>query len=204
MELSIDGITDGETIPTRFAFCATRDEMGENVSPALTWTGIPPGTRSLAISCTDPDVPSDPADVNQDGRTVSPDLPRISFAHWLLTDLPADLTSIAEGADGSGIVARGKPVDGSPTGGVRGANDFTSWFEGDADMAGTYGGYDGPCPPWNDSIVHHYTWTVHALDVESLGLPPGFRLADFEAAVDGHVLASASVTGLYSLNPEVG
>lgn len=204
MELSIDGITDGEAIPSRFALCATRDEMGENRSPGMTWTGTPSGTRSLAISCVDPDAPSDPTDVNQEGRTVAPDLPRVSFAHWLLTDLPDDLTAIVEGADGSGIVAGGKTVADSPVGGVRGANDFTSWFEGDAEMAGTYGGYDGPCPPWNDSIVHHYTWTVYAIDIDSVGLDPGFRLADFEAAIEGHVLASAAVTGLYSLNPEVG
>ena len=101
-------------------------------------------------------------------------------------------------------MAKGKPVTDGALGGVRGANDFTSWFDGDADMGGTYGGYDGPCPPGNDSIMHHYTYTVHALDVASLGLAPGYRLADFEAAVAGHVIGSASVTGLYSLNPDVG
>jgi Raf kinase inhibitor-like YbhB/YbcL family protein len=203
MELTVDGITEGERIPARHAFCAG-EGMGDNVSPALRWSGVPAGTRSIAITCTDPDVPSDPTDVNQEGRTVPADLPRITFAHWLLVDLPADATEIAEAADGSGIVARGKPVDGGALGGIRGANDFTSWFEGDAEMGGTYGGYDGPCPPGNDSIMHHYTFTVHALDVASLGLPAGFRLADFEAAVAGHVLDSASVTGLYSLNPAVG
>jgi Raf kinase inhibitor-like YbhB/YbcL family protein len=202
MELTVDGITDGNPIPVRHAFCAG-DEMGDNVSPALRWSGVPEGTRSIAITCTDPDVPSDPTDVNQEGRTVPSDLPRITFAHWLLVDLPADLNALDEAAEGSGIVARGKPVEGGALGGIRGANDFTSWFEGDAEMGGTYGGYDGPCPPWNDSIMHHYTYAVHALDVPSLGLPAGFRLVDFEAAVAGHVLGSASVTGLYSLNPEV-
>jgi Raf kinase inhibitor-like YbhB/YbcL family protein len=203
MELTVNGITEGERIPVRHSFCAG-EEMGDNISPAMRWRGVPVGTRSIAITCTDPDVPSDPADVNQEGRTVPADLPRITFAHWLLVDLPADIVELAEAAEGSGIVAQGKPVEGGALGGVRGANDFTSWFEGDADMGGTYGGYDGPCPPWNDSIMHHYTFTVHAIDVSSLGLSAGFRLADFEAAVAGHVLDSASVTGLYSLNPEVG
>lgn len=202
MELIVEGITEGEPVPVRHAFCAGV-EMGDNVSPALRWSGVPEGARSLAITCTDPDVPSDPTDVNQEGRTVPADLPRVRFAHWLLVDLPADLTTLDEAEEGSGIVAHGKPVVGGARGGVRGANDFTSWFEGDPDMEGTYGGYDGPCPPWNDSIVHHYTYAVHALDVASLGLEPGFRLADFEAAVEGHVLDSASVTGLYSLNPDV-
>lgn len=203
MELTVNGITEGERIPVRHAFCAG-EEMGDNVSPALSWSGAPEGTKSIAITCTDPDVPSDPTDVNQEGRTVPAELPRITFAHWLLVDLPAALTNIAESAEGTGIVAKGKPVAEGALGGVRGANDFTSWFEGDPEMGGVYGGYDGPCPPWNDSIMHHYTFTVHALEVESLDLPAGFRLADFEAAVAGHVLGSASVTGLYSLNAEVG
>ena len=203
MELTIDGIDNGQPVPPRHAFCVG-DGMGDNISPALHWSGAPTGTQSIAITCTDPDVPSDPADVNQQGRTVPAELARITFAHWLLVDLPATTASVDEAAEGAGIVARGKSVDDSPIGGVRGANDFTSWFEGDEEMGGIYGGYDGPCPPWNDSIMHHYTWTVHALDVATLGLAPGFRLADFETAIDGHVLASASVTALYSLNPEVG
>lgn len=203
MQLTVDGISEGRTVPVRHAFCAG-EGMGDNISPALSWTDIPEGTRSIAITCTDPDVPSDPTDVNQEGRTVPADLPRITFAHWLLVDLAAETLVVAEGAEGSGIVARGKSVDDVSIGGVRGANDFTSWFEGDEEMGGTYGGYDGPCPPWNDSIMHHYSWTVHALDVATLGLAPGFRLADFETAIAGHVLASASVTALYSLNSEVG
>ncbi len=203
MDLTVDGITQGERIPVRHAFCAG-EGMGDNVSPALRWTGVPTGTKSIAITCVDADAPTDATDVNQEGRTVPAELARASFAHWLLVDLAADLTEIAEGAEGSGIVAKGKPVDQGALGGVSGANDFTSWFEGDAEMGGVYGGHDGPCPPWNDSIVHHYAYTVHALDVDSLGLDAGFRLAEFEAAVDGHVLDAASVTGVYSLNPEVG
>lgn len=202
MELQIDGITEGEPVPSRFAFCASGG-MGDNVSPALSWSGAPEGTASIAISCVDPDAPTDPTDVNVEGRTVAASLPRADFAHWLLADLPADCAALPEGASGSGIVARGKPVAEGALGGVRGANDFTSWFEGDADMGGTYGGYDGPCPPSNDELVHHYVFTVRALDVMSLGLAPGFRLADFDTAIEGHCLASASVTGTYSLNPEV-
>lgn len=203
MQLIVEGIEEGQVVPARHCFCAG-ESMGDNVSPALRWSGVPGGTRSLAITCTDPDVPSDATDVNVDGRTVPADLARITFAHWLLVDLPADLTEVAEAAEGSGIVAHGKLIDAAPIGGVRGANDFTSWFEGDAEMEGTYGGYDGPCPPSNDSIMHHYTFTVHALDVASLGLEAGFRLAEFDAAVAGHVLDRASVTARYSLNPDVG
>lgn len=202
LELQIDGIDDGRPVPARFAFCAG-DGMGDNVSPALSWRGAPAGTQSFAVTCVDPDAPTDDTDVNVEGRTVAASLARADFAHWLLVDLPADRDGIAEGEAGSGIVAKGKPT-GPSCGGLAGRNDYTAWFYGDADMGGTYGGYDGPCPPSNDEIVHHYVFTVHAVDVASLGLSGAFGLDDAMAAIEGHVLASATVTGTYSLNPSVG
>ena len=72
---------------------------------------------------------------------------------------------------------------------------------GNPDMAGTYAGYDGPCPPWNDEIIHHYHFEVHALDVDTLGLEGEFDGNDVRQAMAGHVLASARVTGTYTLNP---
>src|SRR5690606_29409386 len=68
---------------------------------------------------------------------------------------------------------------------------------------GDYGQYDGPCPPWNDSIVHHYHFTVYALDVETLGLQGKFGGPAALAAMEGHILAKGSVVGKYSLNPDV-
>lgn len=82
-------------------------------------------------------------------------------------------------------------------------NDYTGWFANDPDMKGEYRGYDGPCPPWNDALRHHYHFTVHALDVAALALPPGFDLAALRAAMDGHALASAELTGIYTLNREL-
>ena len=70
-------------------------------------------------------------------------------------------------------------------------------------MGGTYGGYDGPCPPWNDSIVHHYHFQLFALDVETLGLAGAFGAAELQSAMAGHVLAEASWMGTYSMNPEL-
>ena len=70
-------------------------------------------------------------------------------------------------------------------------------------MAGDYHGYDGPCPPWNDERMHHYTFTVYALSVPALVLPERYRVGDLRAAMAGHVLASASLTGRYTLNPAV-
>ncbi|MEM8550664.1 MAG: hypothetical protein AAGF10_07725, partial [Verrucomicrobiota bacterium] len=100
------------------------------------------------------------------------------------------------------ITPRGKPVGPVDTG-ITGQNSYTSWFAGDPDMEGTYGNYDGPCPPWNDSILHHYHFTVYALDVATLGLTGPFTGQDALAAMDRHILASASHTGTYSMNPDV-
>ncbi len=49
-----------------------------------------------------------------------------------------------------------------------GINSYTGWFASDPQMEGDYFGYDGPCPPWNDSIVHHYIFTLYALDINEL------------------------------------
>ena len=85
----------------------------------------------------------------------------------------------------------------------QGINDYTLWFASDKDMSGDYFGYDGSCPPWNDSIVHHYVFTLYALDVEKCGVSGKFTGGDVRTAIKGHVLAEAKITGLYSLNPEV-
>ena len=77
------------------------------------------------------------------------------------------------------------------------------WFAGDKDMAGDYFGYDGPCPPWNDTIPHRYIFTLFALDVEKCPVQRKFTAADVVKAVKGHTLATAQITGLYSLNPSV-
>ena len=90
-----------------------------------------------------------------------------------------------------------------PAGSRQGVNDYTGWFADDADMGGAYKGYDGPCPPWNDELVHHYTYAVHALDVAALDVEGDFTAADVRAAMEGHVLASASITGTYTNNPSL-
>jgi phosphatidylethanolamine-binding protein (PEBP) family uncharacterized protein len=87
--------------------------------------------------------------------------------------------------------------------GTTGSNNYTQWFAGDPALEGTYGGYDGPSPPWNDSIVHRYHLTLYALDVPSLDLPSEFDGGALLAAMEGHVLASARYTGTYTLNREL-
>ena len=204
--IEVPGFPEGGPIPGTFAFCVPADEghatMGPNRNPLVRWAGAPEGTLSYVVLCVDSDAPTVPDTVNKEGMTVPAVLARAEFSHWVLVDVAATTSEIGEGADCDGVTPHGKPLGPTPIG-VRGRNDYTGWFAGDPDMEGTYGGYDGPCPPWNDELVHHYTFTVHALDVETLGLSGDFGLAEVRAAVDGHVLASASQVGTYSLNPEV-
>ena len=70
-------------------------------------------------------------------------------------------------------------------------------------MQGDYGDYDGPCPPRNDSLLHHYHFTVYALDLESLNLAERFDGNDAREALAGHVLAESCFVGTYTLNPDL-
>jgi Raf kinase inhibitor-like YbhB/YbcL family protein len=208
MKLTSPSFGDNEPIPSAYAFCApdpvSHVTMSENRNPALTWSGVPAGTRSLVLTCHDPDVPSKPDDVNQEGRLVPSDLPRVDFFHWVLVDIPPTVAAIEEGDFSDCVTARGKDGSIGPGGARPGLNNYTDWFTGDADMEGKYFGYDGPCPPWNDSIVHHYVFTLYALDIERFPVEGEFGGAEVRHVIDPHILARASVTGTYSLNPDIG
>jgi Raf kinase inhibitor-like YbhB/YbcL family protein len=207
MRLSSSSFADGGVIPAEFAFCApdpkSHATLSANRNPNLTWSDVPKDARSIAVICHDPDVPSRGDDVNQEGRTVPKSLPRVDFFHWVLVELPPSVPAIRAGEFSSAVVPRGKPGPDGPHGARHGINDYTSWFAGDADMAGDYYGYDGPCPPWNDEMPHRYVFTVYALDVARLALQGRFGGKDARQAIEGHVLAQASLTGRYSLNPAV-
>ncbi|MDE2290871.1 MAG: YbhB/YbcL family Raf kinase inhibitor-like protein [Elusimicrobia bacterium] len=73
MELSSPAFKAGAAIPKRFT-CE-----GEDVSPALSWSGVPAGTKSLAVVMDDPDAPPG------------------TWVHWVLYDLPADAKGLPEG-----------------------------------------------------------------------------------------------------------
>jgi Raf kinase inhibitor-like YbhB/YbcL family protein len=207
MKLMSNSISDGKPIPGDFAFCVPAEEghvsLGGNRNPHFAWSDLPAGTRSLVLICHDPDVPSRPDDVNQEGREVPADLPRVDFTHWVLVDLKPERDGIAEGDFCSEVTARGKPGPAGPDGTRQGINSYTDWFAGDADMTGDYYGYDGPCPPWNDSIVHHYHFTLYALDLPRCPAEGSFGRDQVLSAIEGHVLAQAGMIGTYSLNPKI-
>lgn len=207
MKLTSQSFSDHGVIPDRNSYgkpdAQAHVALSDNLNPHLAWSDVPEGTQSFVVVAHDPDVPSKPDDVNQDGREIPDSLPRIDFYHWLLVDIASNVTDIAEGAYSSGVTPRGKAGPLSLDGTRQGINDYTKWFAGDGDMSGDYFGYDGPCPPWNDSIVHRYVFTVYALDIAELPLEGRFTGPDVLAAIQGHVLGQASLTGLYTLNPRL-
>lgn len=143
LQVSSPVFGEGGTIAKKYTCDA------ENLSPPLAWSGIPAGTQSLALIADDPDAPAG------------------TWVHWVLYDLPADTTALAEGMKGIG---------------VEGVNDFRKT------------GYGGPCPPWGST--HRYYFRVYALDTK-LGLKPGATKRDVERAMQGHVLAQGALMGKY-------
>lgn len=145
---------DGETLPLSVAH---QWAGGENQSPHLAWSNAPEGTKSFAVTMWDPDAPTS-----------------VGFVHWLVFNIPADTTSLEEGAGTSGP---------NPGGGTHGYADFgVSEFGGCA-------------PPPGDP--HRYVITVYALDTE-LELDSSATYAMFRFSILGHVLAEASITGLFA------
>ena len=96
-----------------------------------------------------------------------PDAPRGSWLHWTIWDLAPEVGTLARGV--------------RPEAGRQGTNDFGRV------------GWGGPCPP---SGTHRYVFRLYALDAP-LALAPGADRAAFEAAIDGHVLAEATLMGRY-------
>ncbi|HBB32122.1 MAG TPA: YbhB/YbcL family Raf kinase inhibitor-like protein [Cyanobacteria bacterium UBA8803] len=102
-----------------------------------------------------------------------PDAPGRTFVHWVLYDLPPETRQLPQGVPSQANL---------PSGGIQGKNDFGKL------------GYGGPCPP---SGIHRYFFKLYALD-RQLGLKSGAAKAQLEAAMSGHIVASAELIGRYS------
>ncbi|MFQ5589020.1 MAG: YbhB/YbcL family Raf kinase inhibitor-like protein [Nitrospiria bacterium] len=203
MKVSSRSFQNNERIPETFAMGIPGENgpvPGPNKSPHLSWSDFPIGTKQFAIVCHDPDAPSRPDDANKSDRSIPYDFPRADFFHWVLVGIPAETTELAEGQDSDGLTPKGKAT-GKVGYGIRGVNTYTAWFGDDAEMGGDYGGYDGPWPPFNDERLHHYHFTVYALDTPSLDLPERFEGPDALKAMQGHILDQAVLIGTYALNP---
>lgn len=202
MHIHSDSFQHRQPIPAEFALGARdgKNGLGGNRNPHLAWDDVPEGTRSFLLLCVDTDAPTDGALVADADTPIPVAHPRGDFVHWAVADIPADVRAIAAGSCSEGLAVGGKPA-GRDAGGVRGLNDYTGWFAGDAAMGGRYHGYDGPYPPAHDLRTHRYFFRLFALDVPSLGLADGFGAGDALRAMHGHVLAEAALYGTYSLQP---
>jgi len=127
---------------------------GDDRSPELAWSGAPDGTKSFAVICHDPDAP-----------LVTPGT--YGFVHWVLYNLPASTTQLAEATDA----------------GTVGGNDFGNM------------GYGGPMPPEGHGVHHYFFWVI-ALDRE-LDLEPGLSLWQLLERVEPHILGMNRIVGTY-------
>jgi Raf kinase inhibitor-like YbhB/YbcL family protein len=207
MQLTSKSFRDGAPIPGEFAFAVidpvNHIALSANRNPHLAWADVPEGTKSFALICHDADVPNRADDVNKEDREIAESFPRDLFFHWIVVDIHANVREIPAGNHSNGITATGKPGPAGPNGTRHGLNDYTKWFAGDASMRGDYYGYDGPCPPWNDLRLHRYVFTLYALDVPHVEVHGELRGPNTRLAIAGRVLAQASLTGTYTLNPRV-
>ena len=195
-------------IPEKCAFGIKDEEthmaLGKNKNPQLTWANIPDLAQSLVLICVDTDVPSSLENFNKEGKTISADLPRVDFMHWVMVDIRPIDEGVEEGECSDGITPKGKQNPNGPLGSRQGINGYTNFMAGDPEMEGNYFGYEGPCPPWNDEIPHHYRFKLFACDIDRCPVEGVFTGSDVLKAIKGHVIAETELIGLYSLNPDVG
>ncbi len=197
LKVALGGVHDGSRIPAKMAYCmpdskgATKD--GGNINPSVSWSKGPAETKSYVLLAVDPDVPASFDNANKEGKIIEKDAARQDFYHWVLSDIPANIKHIPQGKVSKGVIKDGLPIGKTPYG-ITGKNDYAT-FQG-----GTHGGYDGPCPPWNDERLHHYHFTVYALDVKTLGLKDGFTGKDVVSAMTGHIVGKGEAVGTYTNN----
>jgi Raf kinase inhibitor-like YbhB/YbcL family protein len=141
--------SEGGVIPKKY----TCD--GADLSPELTWADAPERTQSLALIADDPDAPVG------------------TWTHWLIWNIPAKTTTLAQG------IPKNENLD---DGARQGKNDFKRI------------GYGGPCPP--PGKPHRYFFKLHALDA-MLDVKAGASRNELERAMKGHVLSQAELMSRY-------
>jgi Raf kinase inhibitor-like YbhB/YbcL family protein len=144
-QLSSNAFKQGETIPQQY----TCD--GLNISPELIWKDAPEGTKSFVLVMEDPDAPAGIWD------------------HWIVFNIPANVTQLAEN------------VKQLPEGALDGAN---SWNKT---------GYGGPCPPDRE---HRYFFKLYALNV-LLPFDASVPKQQILNMMKRHILATAELEGRY-------
>jgi Raf kinase inhibitor-like YbhB/YbcL family protein len=149
IQLTSPVFENGKPIPVKY----TCD--GDDVSPELKWGNLPEGTRSIALICDDPDAPMG------------------TWVHWVLFDLPVEVTGLPEAIPGTETLDNGA---------TQGMTNFKRV------------GYGGPCPP--PGKPHRYFFKLYAVD-KMLGLSSGADKGEVLSAMEGHVLGEGQLMGTY-------
>jgi len=149
LRITSDAFVNNGMIPSRY----TCD--GADISPSLKWSKGPEGTKSYALIADDPDAPVG------------------TWVHWVIYNIPSDVTSLPED------LPKTKTLD---NGAVQGINDFKRY------------GYGGPCPPGG---THRYFFKLYALDT-MIDAGPGLTKRQLLKNMEGHILAKGELMGKYS------
>lgn len=149
LEIKSSAFKNGESIPVKYT------GKGEDISPPLVWSDVPEGTKGFALISDDPDAPMG------------------TWVHWVLYNIPANITSLPEN------LPKTETLD---NGALQGKNDFRKY------------GYGGPCPPGG---THRYYFKVFALDTV-IKAGPGLTKMQLLKAMDNHILARGELMGKYS------
>ena len=151
--MSSSAFQDGGVVPDKYTAASQTP-----VTPPLSWTNVPANTQSFVLIVHDVDV------VMGRGMGDNP--------HWVVFNIPATTTSLAEGLPATPTLPDGAIQMGRPG---RGGAPATA-------------GYFPFAPP--PGFVHHYNFDLYALDIK-LPLDTGASRADIEKALDGHVVGKA-------------
>jgi Raf kinase inhibitor-like YbhB/YbcL family protein len=162
MTLTVVGFPDGGEIPVKFSQAAPGAAPGEGTSPAINWSNVPAGTQSFVLNMRDMDVARNKTTDDQ--------------AHWVVWNIPATATGLAEG------VPKGPKL-----------------ADGSYQISATGQVYRGPGAPATGPR-HHYMFEIYALDTKIDVAPTADAFetrANVFKAMQGHVLGKAVYGGLF-------
>lgn len=154
MELTSTSYSHNDKIPLKYVKVAAE---GSNISPQFSWTNIPSAAKSFVLAIID----HHPIASN--------------WVHWLVVDIPSNITSIPEGA-----------------------SNTSEMPEECVEIVNTFGmkGYGGPQPP-RGSGKHNYDATIYALNVKSIGLSGRVTESQFLMRFGNNIVEKATLTGYY-------
>jgi Raf kinase inhibitor-like YbhB/YbcL family protein len=169
-ELVSPAVKADQPLPERFTFNGLGCQ-GQNISPPLSWSDPPDGTKSFALMVHDPDALTGGAGI----------------WHWVVINIPATVTSLEEGAG----TADGAKL---PPGSRQISNDYAGFINSP--------GWGGPCPP-PGAKPHTYNFTLYALKVEKLNLPPNATSSHAGFVVNLNALGRATLAITYGRPPRL-